>query len=240
MATQALALLELDWSLLVDRRWVRDALARWRREDPALARVRRLDDVLRLTGLGRDRAVADAVLVALVRRAPRDDLAARAVLQALRPGLIHVAQRLGAMDDPDATAELVAVALERIRNYPLERRPRQVAANVILDVLNASCRHARRLRPREYPRDPYELAREHESAPEHAPSPPRPDPEKLISAALAAGAVQESDVAIVRDMVVARTPLAQAAAVAGVGWNAMRGRRTRAKRRVAEACAELA
>jgi DNA-directed RNA polymerase specialized sigma24 family protein len=240
MATQALALLELDWSLLVGRRWVRDAVARWRREDPALARVRCLDDVLRLTALGRDPAASDAVLVALVRRAPRDDLAARAVLQALRPGLLRVAQRVGALRDPDATAELVAVALERIRCYPLERRPCHVAANVVLDVLNAACRHARRPELCELPTDPHDLRVEDEPEPEVDPSASRPDPEKLIAAALAAGTVQESDAAIVRDMFVAGTPLSTAAAAAGVSWNAMRGRRTRARRRVAEACSELA
>jgi hypothetical protein len=236
-----LALLEVDWALLSGRRCVRDAVRRWARQDSALARVRSLDDVVRLTAPGTDRARADALLVALVRRARVDALAARAVLQALRPGLIRLAQRVGALGDPDATAELITLALERIRSYPLERRPRHVAANVLLDVLNARVgRRARRVRLErrlEVPTDPDRLVRHPAEAEE--PPDPRPDPEELISAALATGKVRPVDVDVVRDMVVARTPLEVAARAAGVTANAIRGRRTRARRRLIEACVEL-
>lgn len=96
-----------------------------------------LPDVLDHCGGDRDVDLdrADAALAALVALARTDDLAARTVLQRIVPGLVGVARRRQhhgglqqAFDDAVATAWLV------IRTYPIERRPRRVAAGLCRDT----------------------------------------------------------------------------------------------------------
>jgi DNA-directed RNA polymerase specialized sigma24 family protein len=62
-------------------------------------------------------------------------MAARTLLHALRPGLRYLGRRfaLGGSDDL-VDHEILALAWERIRTYPADRRPRRIAANVLLDV----------------------------------------------------------------------------------------------------------
>lgn len=126
-------LLEREWCTLAD--------------EPATAR--RLRDVCRLAGdahtLGdveryvrrADPEGADRVLLALVRHASRggNDLAARVLLQLLLPGTRNLARRWWALGDPDERAAAAVTAVyHRIRNYPVERRPGRIAANVLMDA----------------------------------------------------------------------------------------------------------
>jgi len=122
----------------LDREWRADhehstagaaALARWRKREPDLHGLADLGEVL---ACRRDDERGPAVLAALARLAPSEQLAARTLLQALLPGLVHMARRRFA-DDPDAFEEVTAIAWDRIRTYP-PRRPGAVAANVIVDV----------------------------------------------------------------------------------------------------------
>jgi hypothetical protein len=69
-------------------------------------------------------------------------VAARALLQALVPGLHRLARTVGGGSD-EAAAELVALAWARIVTYPFERRPGRVAANVLLDVRKTYLREHR-------------------------------------------------------------------------------------------------
>jgi hypothetical protein len=89
---------------------------------------------------------ADAVLLALVRRAVTgDDLAARVLLQLLLPGTRNLARRWWALGDHEERAAAAVTAVyHRIRAYPVERRPGRVAANVLLDA----ARELRRAVPR--------------------------------------------------------------------------------------------
>jgi hypothetical protein len=89
---------------------------------------------------------ADAVLLALVRRAVSgDDLAARVLLQLLLPGTRNLARRWWALGDHEERAAAAVTAVyHRIRAYPVERRPGRVAANVLLDA----ARELRRAVPR--------------------------------------------------------------------------------------------
>lgn len=105
------------------------ALARWREREPALHGLADLGEVLASRS---DTERGPAVLAALARLAPSEALAARTLLQALLPGLVHMALRRF-VDDPDALEEVTAIAWERIRTYP-PGRPGAVAANVIVDV----------------------------------------------------------------------------------------------------------
>jgi len=85
----------------------------------------------------------DAVLLALVSRAcvesgtvsGGDAVAARVLLQLLLPGTRNLARRWWALGDPDErAAAAVAAVYDRIRSYPLARRPGRIAANVLMDA----------------------------------------------------------------------------------------------------------
>lgn len=109
-----------------------------------------LDDLLRRCGYEgrRDDDAADDVLGQLVCIAAHDDLAARVVLQRLLPGLLAIAQRRGRAapgGSEPALAELVGVAWELIRSYPVHRRPRHLAANLLRDTEYQAFRRPSRL-----------------------------------------------------------------------------------------------
>lgn len=129
-----LGALDYDWKLLVRSGKARQALRLWS-EDPVLGNLTRLDEVLEWTKQGTDPADSDRVLAALARRASvdADEVAARTLLQCLAPGLCRLAGKYGARD-PDVVSEVIAAAYERIRTYPIDRRPRAIAANVIADT----------------------------------------------------------------------------------------------------------
>lgn len=101
---------------------------------------------------------ADAVLAALARHAQQSDAAARALLQLLLPGTCRLAARwwsLGSADERAAAA--VAAVYGRIRCYPIDRRPRRIAANILMDANQDLARAARHLvdeRDRLTPLDP--------------------------------------------------------------------------------------
>ncbi len=127
--------LDRDWELLVASREARVAVASWA-SDPALGVYRGLGELIgavRSPSVGH--AVTDQVLVALARRAAKDDAAARTLLQAIAPGLVNVAKRLRAFDT-ERHAELLGEAFALVRTYPIERRPRAVAANLCWDTFS--------------------------------------------------------------------------------------------------------
>jgi hypothetical protein len=126
---------------LLDREWQQLKVDR--------GAARRLSDVCRLAGDARSLADleshvrasspvdADAILLALVTRVVdhHDDLAARVLLQLLLPGTRNLARRWWALGDHDErAAAAVSAVYDRIRTYPLARRPGRVAANVLLDA----------------------------------------------------------------------------------------------------------
>jgi hypothetical protein len=79
---------------------------------------------------------ADAVLLALVRRAVEgDELAARVLLQLLLPGTRNLARRWWAIGDHEERAAAAVTAVwQRICRYPVARRPGRVAANILMDA----------------------------------------------------------------------------------------------------------
>lgn len=106
------------------------SLRRWAYDEPSLRGCSTLGSLL--ARRKREASCAPAVLAALARLAPGDELAARTLLQALLPGLVRLASTTCA-DDPLALDELVSLAWERIRTYPPSRTG-SVAANIILDA----------------------------------------------------------------------------------------------------------
>jgi hypothetical protein len=234
MGFELFAALDLDWRIMTASRSAETALRRWR-DDPVLRRLRCLDDVLERTGRHADRRDADAVLVALMRRAVYDDLAARAALQALTPGLTNVAKRMGAARDSDIASEVVAVALARIKSYPYQRRQRSVAANLVLDVLNALWRGRDGANsPREACVAPETLAR----IPDQEPAQPsnQPNGRDVLELAARSGRVPAGQLSLISDAVLDRVPVSTLAARASISEKAMWRRRERAWATVVRVC----
>lgn len=147
MAT-ILSSLDQDWNLLVRSTTARHALRTWAAEGEAiLGTLSTLDDLLFLTKQGTDPADSDKVLAALARRAATlgDEVAARALLQCLAPGLCRLANKYGSRDAEIAT-EVIGYAYERIRTFPIERRPRAIAANILADTHQKMWRSRQRKR----------------------------------------------------------------------------------------------
>jgi hypothetical protein len=124
-----------------------------------------LHHLLALAGFGDGDRVrsrrADQLLGELVVASRHDPLAGRIVLQRVLPGLLAACHRWrrgcpAAGADPEETlGELVGVAWSVIRAYSTERRPRNVAWNILSDtVYRAFVGPSRRLRANERPRKP--------------------------------------------------------------------------------------
>lgn len=137
-------LLEREWTLLERSPDASTALRKWGSEDRALSGSDCLSDLMAPVGSARHRA-SDEALAALVRRAATDDLAARVVLQLILPGLKALAGRYRWMGDAEeVAAAAVAAAYERIRTFPIDRRPARIAANLVEDTRQHLWRRAKR------------------------------------------------------------------------------------------------
>lgn len=81
--------------------------------------------------LARARSEGDPWLARLVRAAQSgDELAGRCVVQAVLGRLVAMARRDSRLD----VDQLVGAVWLRIRTYPLERRPRAIVSNLVLDA----------------------------------------------------------------------------------------------------------
>ncbi len=125
---QILQSLNKEWSTIADSPAARRALMRWWAVHPVLLPAADLDDVI---DLGYRPDIGPEVRRALATLAPTDHLAARTLLQELLGGLVNLAHRVGR--DADAVDDVVRLAWERIRTYPIHR-PGSVSGNVLLDV----------------------------------------------------------------------------------------------------------
>lgn len=222
-----LARLEREWTALQPRLAL--LYRSWSREEPALARFSSPSRLLAfLRGRG-PTAAKDEALAALLRRGRVEPLASRLLLEALLPGLKALARRL--LFDPaereDLWALLLAAAWERISTYPLARRPRKVAANILLDTLAdtlALLRAERRRQGAELPR-PF-------AGGVPAPEAVEDDVEALLGEALGQGALRADEVELVLATRFDGQPLHALADEAGVAYNTMKVRRQRAERRL--------
>lgn len=126
---RTLAGLDHEWGRLVRSPEARRAFARWLDTYPVLGVA---DDLEALVARRKEWAEWPLVLRALAALAPGDQLAARAVLQSLLPGLWRLAVDT-APEDPNAVEDMAAIAWVRIRTYP-PTRCGSVAANVLWDT----------------------------------------------------------------------------------------------------------
>jgi hypothetical protein len=221
--------LEREWRTLRQRisaRTYRD----WVRVQPVLARfsgvtalVRFLHDEQPTAG---DVAAKDELLSALLTLASDDPLAGRVVLQALLPGLKQLARRaLFDAGERELFWELLlAHTWSRIRSYPLARRRRSVAANLLFDSLQRTLRELSRER-RHHGRNDREPA-------ENQPLSRLGDPEVLLQAAVRGQALTALEARLIFTVRLERRPLADAAKQEDLAYNVARVRLQRAERRL--------
>lgn len=145
--------LDNEWLHLVGSPATTEALASWGRLEPALAGWSDLDSLRAAVHNRADLEQGDRILAALVRLAAvtghGDVLAARVMLQLLVPGAIRLGQGLAAMvgDQLASEAAVFAELTILIRTYPWQRRPRRIAANLLLDCRQRLTRTHHRTRP---------------------------------------------------------------------------------------------
>ena len=237
MCRPAFDALDRSWATLVHSPEAAAALDRWAPEPlfaaPDLDTL--VDRIWAATKADADRAHA-----ALAARAPADSTAARVLLQVLRPGLRNLGRRLalgGSFDDVDH--ELLALAWERIRTYPIARRPSSIAANVLLDVRKAYVRgvvEPQRLVPLgevAEARWPTAPSAEHVAIDGSDPSLRRAH--ARLVAAVGCGAITSLSATVVWRTRVQQDDDAEVAADLGIGVRTLQRRRQRAERQLAAA-----
>jgi DNA-directed RNA polymerase specialized sigma24 family protein len=233
-----LVALEREWEVLARGR-LRLELRAWAAYEAALARFEAPDWLI---GFLWDKHAAseekDRVLLALLRRARTEQLASRLLLQAMLPGLKTLAaamlKRNPEHGDPALEREelwqvLFVEMLERIKTYPLERRPGSVAANLVLDVKHAVLAEAQRARaaagelPLDEPLEPDEQALH---------TRPGVDVEEPLRRAMAAKAITAADAELLLLVDVDGVALREAAGRVGLSYNLARIRVQRARKRL--------
>lgn len=126
-----------------------DALAKATRWGLVPEPLTSLDELLRRAGYGvvaKGGNADDAMLRELLRVARHDALAARVVLQRLLPGISAISRRYAEAlgDGAAALDEALATAWTVVRMYPLDRRPRYLAANMLREIEYNAFRRDRR------------------------------------------------------------------------------------------------
>jgi hypothetical protein len=92
---------------------------------------------------------ADGHMAHVVGKAATDPTMARLALRRLMPGIVSIARRrarIEASSFPELLHELVGNAWILVCSYPIERRPRKIAANLTRDVEYITFVQPRRLR----------------------------------------------------------------------------------------------
>jgi DNA-directed RNA polymerase specialized sigma24 family protein len=220
--------LEAEWPALAAGP-LRVRLQAWSEEEPMLAGFATPQQLLRhLDGLRGQHRTRDEILAALVRQARSDPLAARVVLQTLLPGLKTLARRIlfEAGERDELWSALLAHCWERIRHYPLERRPERIAANVLLDTLKKTTRELKRER-RDRDRFSNELLADHET-----PARSESDVEQLLQRAVAAAAISDEEAELILRTRVDGIDLNSLAVETGVAYHTLNVRRLRAEKRL--------
>ena len=227
--------LEREWHTL--RLRIRpDVYGRWCARQPALHGFSNVDALVRFLhddgdAAARERGRKDELLGGLVALARDDTLAGRVVLQALLPGLKQAAaRRLFEQRERDAFWEsLLAHTWTRIRTYPLELRPRSIAANVLLDSIQRTLRELQRERRRQRRHD---LTSDDPAAGSHHLPGGLDEPELVLRDAVRAQAIAAAEARLIYLVRLERRSLAEAAAHEGLAYNVARVRLQRAERRL--------
>jgi DNA-directed RNA polymerase specialized sigma24 family protein len=222
--------LESDWQQVAHSALFTDRFRVWRVKEPALTRFVDATALVRFMRRSGSRAEKDAVLCALLRWAKDESIGARVVLEAIRPGLLNLSARIirDAREREELRSTMHLAVWEGIRSYPLARRPRRVAANLLLDTMHRTLV--------ELGRESAWLASRSFASGEGQPSAPPEevdaDVDSLLEAAVRAGAVSADEAEAILGSRIDGIDLADLARCAGVSYNAMKVRRQRAERRL--------
>jgi len=223
-----IARLERDWRRELASAALAARLEQWRAAEPALRSFKGPAAVLRFLRRSAPGERQDRVLRALLARAGEDPAAGRLVLHALLPGLKRVSARLlvDTRDQEELWSALLAAAWQRIRRYPIGRRPRRIAANVLLDTMHdAVAAHRRAVRDRaELDVVPARLAL---TRPEID-----SDVEAVLARAVRAGAITAAEAELILRTRIDGVSLTSLARSQGASYDALRVRRRRAERRL--------
>jgi hypothetical protein len=220
--------LEAEWPALASGP-LGARLRLWSDQEAALACFATPQHLLRhLLSVGDSPRLKDETLAALLRQAQSDPLAARVVLQALLPGLKSLARRIlfEAGERDEVWSALLAHCWERIRRYPLERRPTRIAANILLDALKKTTYELKRER-----RDRDEVSNEASTA-QLAHLPVDRDVERLLRRAVEAAAISADEAELILHTRIDRADMHALAANAGLTYHALNTRRLRAEKRL--------
>ena len=130
--------LENDWQQVAHSALLTARFRARRAKQPALARFPDAAALLRFMRGPGSRVEKDAVLCALLAWAKDESIGARVVLEAIRPGLLNLSARImrDAREREELRSTMYLAVWEGIRRYPLARRPRRVAANLLLDTMH--------------------------------------------------------------------------------------------------------
>jgi hypothetical protein len=175
-------------------------------------------------------ADADRVLVALVARSVEGDaLASRVLLQLLLPGVRRLARTWWVLGDAEErAAAAVAATYDRIRRYPLARRPRRVAANVLMDAAADLRRAARAAAP--VPASAFDAVEALEASIGRAGSVhPAVELADVLTDAVADGLVSAADAELIAASRIAGTSLSEIARRRGAKLRTLQWRRKRAE-----------
>ncbi|MHB8242214.1 MAG: hypothetical protein ACYDHN_09500 [Solirubrobacteraceae bacterium] len=201
----------------------------WREAEPALSRFADAAALVRFMHAPGARAEKDAVLCALLRWARQEPIGARVVLEAIRPGLLNLSARImrDAREREELWSAMFAAVWEGIRGYPLERRPRRVAANLLLDTLHLTldelgCESAWRAM----------WLGNFNSGGTAASEEVEGDVDELLGGAVRACAITPDEAEVILSSRIDGVELADLARSAGVSYNTMKLRRQRAERRL--------
>jgi hypothetical protein len=151
-----------EWAQLHSLTSTRTQVRRWGRNEPALAGFTRPGDVVDAIDAG-DHDRKNELLLALIRLFQGgQQLAGRTVLQALLPRLSRIGTRPGLSTSSsdtwldDRRHIVLAEFWDVMSDYPVDRRPTRVAANLTLDTLHRVS--GARRRPDDIPIDPADFA----------------------------------------------------------------------------------
>lgn len=234
MAMTLFTELERDWRRLAHCNRSSRVLNEWKPQHPALQPFRNLGELITFVELRGQPAANDQVHLALVELGATDQLAARTMLRAVEPGLVALAMRLRPAfgDSDEAASTVVAAAYEKIRTYPLSRRPARVAANVLLDTRQAVSRALFRNRVHTVDRPTWS----DEGSVRPADEDPAVELRLLLGRAVRAGAVSERDLELVLLTRVVGVSMREVADTDGDPIAVLHQRRRRAEQAV-ESCA---
>jgi hypothetical protein len=139
--------LDDEWATLKHGRSAGSTLRRWADQDVVFERFVDLDGVIAFVRDASHPGESNDVLAGLLALVPGDRLAARTFLQAVLFGLVNIAARYrSGCEDEEIDSVVIAAAYDRIHTYPLQRRPRRIALNFMLDIRQVVTRTLRRRR----------------------------------------------------------------------------------------------